>query len=114
MLSSLESAEEILVTAAIRDISVRKKESTRVERLKDDFVATVSHELRTPLTSIAGSLSLLMGNAAGKLSDPAARLVAIAHAELASGSPRQVSQALERLLALLASLGDAKSESRSR
>ena len=80
MLSSLESVEEILVTAAIRDISVRKKESTRVERLQDDFVATVSHELRTPLTSIAGSLALLLGNAAGKLPDPAARLVAIAHA----------------------------------
>jgi len=79
MLSPLESAEGILVTAAIRDISVRKEESTRVERLKDDFVATVSHELRTPLTSIAGSLALLIGNAAGKLPDPAMRLLAIAH-----------------------------------
>ena len=63
MLSPLESAEGILVTAAIRDISVRK----RMERLKDEFVSTVSHELRTPLTSIAGSLGLLVGNAAGKL-----------------------------------------------
>ena len=79
MLSPLESDEGILVTAAIRDISARKKESTRVERLKDDFVSTVSHELRTPLTSIAGSLALLISNAAGKLPVAAARLVAIAH-----------------------------------
>ncbi len=57
MLSPLESAEGILVTAAIRDISGRK----RMERLKDEFVSTVSHELRTPLTSISGSLGLLVG-----------------------------------------------------
>src|SRR5680860_254365 len=79
MLSPLESDEGNLVTAAIRNISVRKEESTRVERLKDDFVSTVSHELRTPLTSIVGSLALLIGNVAGKLPDPAAHLLAIAH-----------------------------------
>jgi PAS domain S-box-containing protein len=75
MLSPLESAEETLVTAAIRDISVRK----HLERLKDEFVSTVSHELRTPLTSISGSLGLLMGQWAGKLPESAARLLAIAH-----------------------------------
>jgi PAS domain S-box-containing protein len=97
MLSPLESAEGILVTAAIRDITTRKKaaalllqkveelsrlneELGRLERMKDDFISTVSHELRTPLTSIAGSLGLLMGNAAGNLPDPVARLLAIAHA----------------------------------
>jgi signal transduction histidine kinase len=54
-------------------------ERKRLERLKDEFIATVSHELRTPLTSIAGSLGLLMGNAAGNLPDPVARLLAIAY-----------------------------------
>ena len=47
--------------------------------MKDEFVSTVSHELRTPLTSISGSLGLLMGNAAGNLPQPMARLLAIAH-----------------------------------
>ena len=47
--------------------------------MKDEFVSTVSHELRTPLTSISGSLGLLMGNAAGNLPKPMARLLAIAH-----------------------------------
>jgi signal transduction histidine kinase len=54
-------------------------ERKRLERLKDEFVSTVSHELRTPLTSISGSLGLLMGNAAGSLPKPVARLLAIAH-----------------------------------
>jgi signal transduction histidine kinase len=54
-------------------------ERKRLERLKDEFVSTVSHELRTPLTSIAGSLGLLMGKAAGELSEPAARLLEIAY-----------------------------------
>jgi len=54
-------------------------ERKRLDRLKDEFVATVSHELRTPLTSISASLGLLMGNAAGNLPDAAVRLLAIAH-----------------------------------
>jgi signal transduction histidine kinase len=57
------------------DISERK----RVERLKDDFVATVSHELRTPLTSISGSLGLLVGTAGDKLPASILRLITIAH-----------------------------------
>jgi len=54
-------------------------ERKRLERLKDEFVATVSHELRTPLTSISGSLGLLMGTMAGNLPDATRRLLAIAH-----------------------------------
>jgi PAS domain S-box-containing protein len=67
------AVERIFVSA--RDISERK----RVERLKNEFVSTVSHELRTPLTSIAGSLGLLVGGAAGPLADKVAGLIAIAH-----------------------------------
>lgn len=65
--------ERIFLSA--RDISERK----RVERMKNEFVSTVSHELRTPLTSIAGSLGLLAGGAAGAVSDRALHLIQIAH-----------------------------------
>jgi len=58
----------------LRDISERKK----LERMKQEFVATVSHELRTPLTSIRGSLSLLTGGALGELPDEARDVVVIA------------------------------------
>ncbi len=73
-LNPIPTSEGLLVLSEVVDISERK----RLERLKDDFVSTVSHELRTPLTSIAGSLGLLIGGAAGPLADPAARLLAIA------------------------------------
>ncbi|WP_158582008.1 ATP-binding protein [Sphingomonas edaphi] len=61
--------------AVARDATERR----RTERLKSEFVATVSHELRTPLTSIAGSLGLLSGGAAGEMPPKALRLVKIAH-----------------------------------
>jgi PAS domain S-box-containing protein len=50
----------------------------RIDRMKTEFISTVSHELRTPLTSIRGSLGLMSGGIAGKLSDAAANLVGIA------------------------------------
>ncbi|HEY6254399.1 MAG TPA: PAS domain S-box protein [Xanthobacteraceae bacterium] len=74
VLNPIHTGERLLVLGVIVDISERK----RLERLKDEFVSTVSHELRTPLTSISGSLGLLIGGAAGKLPDSAARLLAIA------------------------------------
>jgi PAS domain S-box-containing protein len=73
-LNPIETQDGLLVLSVIVDISERK----RIERLKDEFVATVSHELRTPLTSIAGSLGLLIGGSAGKLPEPAERLLMIA------------------------------------
>ncbi|MDB6174196.1 MAG: two-component hybrid sensor and regulator [Chthoniobacteraceae bacterium] len=61
-LSPLETEGELLVTAAIRDVSARKtaekslriatEEIARGARAKDDFLAMLSHELRTPLTPV--------------------------------------------------------------
>lgn len=74
-INSARVSGEILVLACIIDISERK----RVEKIKEEFIATVSHELRTPLTSVTASLALLSAGRAGQLSEPASRLVSIAH-----------------------------------
>lgn len=76
---------ERLYVAVLHDISVRRE----VERMKAEFISTISHELRTPLTSIAGSLTLISGGAAGEIPSKAARLVGIA---------RQNSERLIRLI----------------
>lgn len=55
------------------------RDRQRIERIKNELIATVSHELRTPLTSIIGSLGLLLGGIAGVLPERAARLLTIAH-----------------------------------
>jgi PAS domain S-box-containing protein len=70
----VRGGDDVFVLGVIVDVGNR----SRMDRLKDEFVSTVSHELRTPLTSIAGSLGLLIGGAAGALPEPAARLIRIA------------------------------------
>ncbi|PWT94528.1 MAG: hypothetical protein C5B53_12910 [Candidatus Melainabacteria bacterium] len=42
-------------------------------RLKQEFVAMITHDLRTPLTSVRGSLSLLLTNTYGMVSDGAVK-----------------------------------------
>jgi PAS domain S-box-containing protein len=68
------SGEILGLVGISRDITERKLD----EQLRDEFISTVSHELRTPLTSIAGSLGLVAGGAAGQLPPNAVNLVKIA------------------------------------
>jgi len=65
----------LVILGVFNDISERQHS----DQMKDEFVAMVSHELRTPLTSIAASLGLLVADPAGTLSEPAKRLLRIAH-----------------------------------
>ncbi|MBO9624302.1 MAG: CHASE3 domain-containing protein [Sphingomonas sp.] len=74
-ISPVRDSDHVSYLAVIRDITERKQ----IDRMKGEFISIVSHELRTPLTSIAGSLGLLAGGAAGELPERARRLTAIAH-----------------------------------
>lgn len=75
-ISPVHLVDRTVFLAVIRNVTERK----HVEQMKNEFVSTVSHELRTPLTSIAGSLGLITGGAAGEIPERALRLVEIARA----------------------------------
>jgi signal transduction histidine kinase len=87
LLSPLTIEGETIVSAAIRDVTERKKTEEALQRaqtiereterlreldqLKDEFLSTVSHELRTPLTVILGLAEVLRGSAAAEREDRA-------------------------------------------
>lgn len=54
-LSPLETADGLLLAAAIRDVTERK----RLEALRDEFITNAAHELRTPLATLTGLAEIL-------------------------------------------------------
>ena len=90
-LSQWNEAELLRYTIVIRDLTERR----RIERMKDEFLATVSHELRTPLTSVLGALGLLASGAAGVLPKAALPL-----AEVAKRNGERLSRLIDDILDL--------------
>ncbi|MBI2380785.1 MAG: response regulator [Gammaproteobacteria bacterium] len=66
---------------------------TRIDRLKDEFLANTSHELRTPLNGIIGIAESLKDGVAGAVSDSLDE-----HLDLIIGSGRRLAHLVDEIL----------------
>jgi two-component system sensor histidine kinase VicK len=62
------------IVVAFADVTERR----RLDRMKDEFIATVSHELRTPLTSLRAALGLVASGALEKRPEKIPQMLDIA------------------------------------
>jgi PAS domain S-box-containing protein len=79
-LSPIQTEEGMLVSASVRDITVRKELENELKKSNAEleaFTYSVSHDLRAPLRGIIGFTAILEEDYASQLDDEARRITAI-------------------------------------
>ncbi len=79
-LSPIQTEEGILVSAAVRDISDRKKLENELRKSNEEmeaFTYSVSHDLRAPLRGIIGFTTILEEDYSSQLDDEAKRITSV-------------------------------------
>ncbi len=97
-LSPLPTSEGMLVAAAIRDISERKKAEEDLRQLNkelESFTYSVSHDLRSPLRIIDGYADMLRSDYADQFDEDGTRYV-----EVIKSNARRMGQLIDDLLNL--------------
>jgi PAS domain S-box-containing protein len=73
-----ENGQTIGMVSVLTDITKQKE----LDRLKSSFVSNVSHELRTPIVAMEKSLSLLLSETTGEISETQEQFLSIADRNL--------------------------------
>lgn len=79
-LSPIETEEGILVSASVRDISLRKELENELKKSNQEmeaFTYSVSHDLRAPLRGIIGFTAILEEDYSSRLDDEAKRITSV-------------------------------------
>jgi len=95
-LSPLETEEGTLVSAAIRDVTERRRAQVALQAANRDleaFAYSVSHDLRAPLRAISGFSKILIEDASAELNPEAKR-----HLDLVVESAQEMGRLIDDLL----------------
>ncbi len=75
----IEAQVRLLEKGYLQELETRKQEAERLNRLKSEFLASISHELRTPLHTIIGFSELLAEESEGPLNEEQRRFLGHIH-----------------------------------
>jgi PAS domain S-box-containing protein len=75
----IEAQVRLLEKGYLQELEARKEEAERLNRLKSEFLASMSHELRTPLHTIIGFSELLAEESEGPLNEEQRRFLGHIH-----------------------------------
>jgi PAS domain S-box-containing protein len=75
----VEAQVRLLEKGYLQELEARKLEAERLNRLKSEFLASISHELRTPLHTIIGFSELLAEESEGPLNEEQRRFLGHIH-----------------------------------